>query len=154
MNKSCIFSPCRKYRYSLTREWNDSLPTVMFIGLNPSTANETTDDNTIKRVIDIAKYNSYGGVIMCNLFPKITPYPYELTTENIYINNNILSFDSLYCHDIVFAWGAFKVPELSMQAGRMIRVFPNAMALHINKDGSPKHPLYCKKDSKFIPFKY
>jgi hypothetical protein len=44
-----IFSPCRAYRYALWREWIGGDGYVMFIGLNPSTADETNDDPMIRR---------------------------------------------------------------------------------------------------------
>ena len=44
-----------KYRYSLVREWDKEKPKVLFIGLNPSTADEKTDDPTIRRCIGFAK---------------------------------------------------------------------------------------------------
>ena len=54
------FSEDRKYRFSLWRIWNQELPLMMVIGLNPSTANETDNDNTIQSVCRIAKYNGYA----------------------------------------------------------------------------------------------
>ena len=48
MNSGADFSPCRKYRYKLWRIWDETLPLAMFIGLNPSTADEVKDDNTVK----------------------------------------------------------------------------------------------------------
>ena len=47
------FSPDRKHRYSLWRIWDRSKPLVMFIGLNPSTANESDNDPTIRSVCRI-----------------------------------------------------------------------------------------------------
>ena len=55
MKTNAIFSECRKYRYALCRIWDDSKPYAMFIGLNPSTADETEDDPTIRRCINYAK---------------------------------------------------------------------------------------------------
>lgn len=45
MQKSAVFSEWRKYRYSLKRIWDDQKPYVLFIGLNPSTADEESDDD-------------------------------------------------------------------------------------------------------------
>ena len=56
------------YRYSLSRVWGNSKPYVLFIGLNPYTADENTDDPTTKRCIDYAKRWGYGGLRMANLF--------------------------------------------------------------------------------------
>lgn len=68
MKKSAILSDDRKYRYSLSRVWDESKNKVMFIGLNPSTADETEDDPTIRRCINFAKSWGYVGLEMTNLF--------------------------------------------------------------------------------------
>ena len=60
------FSEDRKYRFCLFRIWDRNLPLVMFIGLNPSTANETDSDPTIRSCGRIAKANGYGGFYMMN----------------------------------------------------------------------------------------
>ena len=52
MERSATFSPCRRYRYALWRGWPRLFAGkgyAMFIGLNPSAADETTDDNTVSR---------------------------------------------------------------------------------------------------------
>jgi hypothetical protein len=63
-----IFSDCRKYRFALRRNWDESKPYVMFIGLNPSTADEIENDPTINRCISYARSWGYGGLFMANLF--------------------------------------------------------------------------------------
>lgn len=68
MKSEAILSVDRKYRYVLTRTWDETLPNIMFVGLNPSTADETTDDPTIRRCINFAKSWGYGGLYMVNLF--------------------------------------------------------------------------------------
>ena len=49
------FSKDRIYRYALWRIWDDTLPKLLFIGLNPSTADETNDDPTMRRCIRFSK---------------------------------------------------------------------------------------------------
>ncbi|WP_368188730.1 DUF1643 domain-containing protein [Aeromonas sp. R7-3] len=66
--RHAVFSPCRTYRYALSRVWATDKPYALFIGLNPSTADETLDDPTIRRCIDFAKRRGYGGLVMANLF--------------------------------------------------------------------------------------
>lgn len=62
------FSDCRTYRYALWRKWDwqGFANQVMFIGLNPSTADETEDDPTIRRCIRFAKDRGFGGLMMMN----------------------------------------------------------------------------------------
>jgi hypothetical protein len=158
-NNGASFSSCRKYRYALWRIWEESKPLVMFIGLNPSTANESEPDNTIKRVTRICKHNGYGGFYMMNCFPLVSKNPSALQdffdtpfhdVEDIENMRQLLEV-SRKCKDVVFAWGNFK--EAKERGKSISGYFKNAKALAILKDGSPKHPLYCKGTSEFIPFK-
>ena len=55
MKSSALFSECRTYRYALWRVWDESLDSILFIGLNPSTADESHNDPTISRCINFAK---------------------------------------------------------------------------------------------------
>ena len=63
-----IISDCGKYRYQLWRKWDPSLPVVLFIMLNPSQADASEDDPTIRRCINYAKSWGYGGIYVGNLF--------------------------------------------------------------------------------------
>ena len=69
--KNATFSSCRTYRYSLSRIWDKKKKYVLFVGLNPSTADEEVDDPTIRRCINYAKNWGYGGFLMVNLFYRI-----------------------------------------------------------------------------------
>lgn len=155
-NKGANFSKCGNYRYSLWRIWDESKPLVMFIGLNPSTANATSDDPTIRRVKAIARNLGYGGVYMMNCFPFVTAYPKELqkgySIESQYRNFNDLQYIADKCSIVIFAWGNFKAVDKNM-VDVLTTYFPNAKALHINKNGSPKHPLYCKANIQPVNFK-
>ena len=62
------FSPDRVYRYALYRTWGRDKRRVLFVGLNPSTADESVDDPTIRRCKGFAADWGYGGLIMANLF--------------------------------------------------------------------------------------
>lgn len=50
-NNGAKFSEDRNYRYALWRIWDESKPMVMFIGLNPSTANETSESRLVSNVV-------------------------------------------------------------------------------------------------------
>ena len=78
MKREAIISKCGKYRYSLVREWNKNKGKVLFIMLNPSTADDKEDDNTIIRCINFAKDWGYGGLMVGNHFAYRTTYPKEL----------------------------------------------------------------------------
>lgn len=147
------FSECRKYRYVLWRIWDFNLPRIMFIGLNPSTADETQNDPTIRRVVGFAKDWGYGGVYMCNLFGIVSTDPAELKTCDDPVKDNdswLLQYSEL-SRDILFGWGNFK--EATERAVMVSGWFPNALCLGKNANGTPKHPLYIAAKTKPIPFR-
>ncbi len=149
--RDAIFSDDRKHRFLLTRAWDESKPTIAFIGLNPSTANELTDDPTIRRVIGFARSFGYGKVFMQNLFSYVTPYPHELKKCGSMINDSntdyLLRYAKWQSNAVVFCWGNFDVLGRDKVA---LDMFPNAYCLGKNANGSPKHPLYLKSDTKLI----
>lgn len=151
-NNGAYFSKCRKYRFALWRIWDDSKPLIMFIGLNPSTANEHEPDPTIKRVTKFAYKWGYGGFYMMNCFAFVTAYPKELFKPYAEIeeNDRWLKLISERCSEIIFAWGTFEAAKY--RAEELCEMFPNGKALVVNKDGSPRHPLYVKGD--IVPKKY
>ena len=134
----------------------------MFIGLNPSTANETDNDATISNVTRICKDNGFGGFYMMNCFPIISTDPKVLkdfylspvsyVQHQYSINNNKLKEVGEKCESVVFAWGSFAIVRELNRDKELIKMFPNAKALRINKNGSPHHPLYLPKNIKLIPF--
>lgn len=148
------FSEDRKYRYCLWRIWDLPKPRVMFIGLNPSTANESKNDNTITKVVKIAKTNGFGGVYMMNCWAFISTDPKQLQINPISSrwNDSLLTVIASKCKEVVFAWGNFSIVKELERDKELCDMFPNAKALHINKNGSPKHPLYCKDETILIPY--
>jgi hypothetical protein len=145
------FNTSKTRRYWLLRAWDELKPTVMFIGLNPSTADENQDDPTIKNVIKIAMVNGFGSVYMLNLFTYVTSKPHELILDTIHQENNAWLIDTAKrCDRIVFCWGNFAVAE--KRSREVIAMFSEAYCLKRNKNGSPKHPLYCKSTSILIPY--
>jgi hypothetical protein len=146
------FSDCRNYRYALWRIWDYDKPRIMFIGLNPSTADETQNDPTIRRVIGFAKDWGYGGIYMCNLFAIVSTDPaiLKMCTDPIGDNDHHLLKYADLSKDILFGWGNFKeaVDRVKYVSG----LFPNALCLGKNQNGTPKHPLYIAAKTTPISF--
>ena len=67
MTGTAWISECGRYRYSLTRRFADGLDLV-FVMLNPSTADADKDDPTIRRCCGFADRMGFGGIIVVNLF--------------------------------------------------------------------------------------
>lgn len=78
IKKGAKFSECRVYRYSLWRLWDLNKPLALFIGLNPSTADETFDDSTIIRCTRFVQDWDYGGFYMGNLFAYVATKPADM----------------------------------------------------------------------------
>ena len=153
VNKNATFSDCRKYRYALSRTWNGKKKTILFIGLNPSTADEKIDDPTIRRCINYAQNWGYGSLLMVNLFAYRATIPSELkNVKNPIGNDNDLHIIELSKKaDIaVAAWG--NEGSLLNRDKEVKKILPNLMCLKINKSGQPSHPLYQKKDLKLIKY--
>ena len=153
VNKNATFSDCRKYRYALSRTWNGKKKTILFIGLNPSTANEKIDDPTIRRCINYAQNWGYGSLLMVNLFAYRATLPSELkNVKNPIGNDNDIQIIELSKKaDIaVAAWG--NEGTLLNRDKEVKKILPNLMCLKINKSGQPSHPLYQKKDLKLIKY--
>jgi len=153
MKRDAKFSADKQYRYLLTRVWDDELPVVTFVGLNPSYADDVEDDPTTKRCIEFAKKWRFGGIKLVNLFAYISTdrsvlkrVPDPIGAEN---NQFIVST----CRDsdlVVVAWG--NDGALFGRASEVRTMLPVMMCLDINKSGEPKHPLYVKSD--VLPYLY
>ena len=82
MKKKAIFSKDQKYRYLLERTWNNSKKKLLFIMLNPSSADSKKDDPTIRRLISFSKKWGYGGFKVCNLYSYVTSYQSTLYSRS------------------------------------------------------------------------
>jgi len=150
---NAYFSSDRKHRIWLCRIHDETKPRIMFIGLNPSTADETSNDPTIRRVRSMAASWGYGGVYMMNLFTFISTDPKKLNMAdgNVHNADDWLIASAEKCDTIVCAWGNFNVYGRDKQVRKLFED-RELFALHINNNGSPKHPLYCKTNSKLIKY--
>lgn len=153
MEKSAIISECGNYRYSLSRVWDNSKPSVMFIMLNPSTADSENDDPTIRRCIGFAKDWGYGGIIVCNLFAYRATNPKDLLKcSNPFGDENIwhTKSNSEKVNLIITAWGNYPIVDKvlkGLSAFRLLTPVLNKLHyLELSKTGCPKHPLYLKKE--------
>ena len=153
MYKNANFSSCRTYRYSLSRIWYKKKKCVLFIGLNPSTADEEVDDPTIRRCINYAKNWGYGGFMMVNLFAYRTTLASNLKKVKYPVgieNDQYIVTLSKKADITVAAWG--NNGNLYNRGKQVLNLVPNLMCLKVNKSGQPAHPLYLKKNLKLIKF--
>jgi hypothetical protein len=148
--QGAIFSDCRTWRYLLWRTWGAG-PLLLVIGLNPSTADETQDDPTIRRCIGFARDCGYKGLLMTNLFALRATHPIELRTHADPVgpaNNDWLIQSAAQVHAeagmVLCAWG---VHSTWQQRGASMRSTLTAMQiplwhLGLTQGQHPRHPLY------------
>jgi hypothetical protein len=145
--RSAEISPCGRYRYALTRRWSYG-PTVGWVMLNPSTADGTVDDPTLRRVTAFSRAWGYGGLVVANLYAFRATKPADLRKAADPIgpdNDEHLTSVAAGCDRIVAAWGAHARP------GRIAAVLAlpgmdRLTALALTKNGQPRHPLYLRGD--------
>lgn len=138
------------YRYWLRRTWDDALPVMVWIMLNPSTADHEVDDPTILACMDFARRNGCGGILVVNLFAFRSPHPKVMLAAEDPIgpdnDNFILEAVRGAVADggmVIAAWGTngsyldrdYKVVSLLESHGLEVMCFGKT------KDGHPKHPL-------------
>jgi hypothetical protein len=75
---AALFSPCGRYRWWLVRHWCPERSPVLFVGLNPSTADAGRDDPTLRRLCGLAGRWGHGGVLVLNLFSRVGSDPAQL----------------------------------------------------------------------------
>ena len=155
MEYSAMISNCNKYRYKLTRTWDEDKGKVLFIMLNPSTADEKTDDLTTRRCMNFAKNWGYGGLLIGNIYPFRAKRPKDLRKwikqdhDSNYETGLGISYAKMSNRDsvhqmaeqadlVVCAWGCnYKggMPEWVDELGDLFY-------LELCKDNiTPKHPL-------------
>jgi len=147
----------KEYRYVLSRVWSAQKDRLVFIGLNPSTADEKFDDPTVRRCVNFAKTLGYGSMTMLNIFALRSTDPKKLQIHQCPVgplNDEFIMSETLLC-DTIVAWGNHG--RLFDRGDEVIRMLESAgrkmLCLGQNVDGSPKHPLYLKKDLPLVKFK-
>lgn len=149
-----VFSTCRKYRYSLWRQWANT-DYVLFIGLNPSTATEFVDDPTIRRCMDFAQGFGGGALCMANIFAWRDTDPRKMKAAADPIgpdNDDALLKLAKSARLVIAAWGVHG--SHLQRSQRVIELLSGVCTLYClgkTKDGFPKHPLYLPKNSRPMP---
>ena len=144
---TAIYSDCERYRYSLTRVWDDAGRRVNFVMLNPSTATEVQNDPTVERCERRARALGYGSFAVTNIFAwrDTDPRAMRAATDPVGPGNDAAITDrAAWADDVVAAWGTHgahldrgaAVRDLLIRSGKPL------LHLGLSKAGHPKHPLY------------
>lgn len=138
------YSPCDSYRYGLSRVWDVDRPALLFIMLNPSTADEHRNDPTVARCETRARRTGFGAVMIANIFAFRATRPSDLKRAAAAtggVNDAVLLHWTARAGMTIAAWGVHgghlgRGPEVARRvAGPMYH-------LGLTKDGHPRHPLY------------
>lgn len=152
LDSGAQISPCEKYRFSLWRVWDETLPQCVFVGLNPSTADATKDDPTIRRCCGFSMSHGYGGLTMLNLWAYRATDPDELSgtvTNEEKINEDTIVRICGQVPRVVAAWGSH---AMASRQEAIIPLVKEWWCLHKTKGGFPGHPLYLKSTSQLERF--
>ena len=158
MPNECIFSADRNHRYTLIHRWDEMLNPdhgIAWICLNPSTADESQLDPTLRRIRDFSATWGYSFFIMLNLFAWRATQPADMkrTTDPIGPDNDRwIAHWSARVDRVMLGWG-----EHGAHLGRDRQVLAyldrsKTFCLERNASGQPKHPLYVSKKNKPLLF--
>ena len=151
-SQKATFSRCRNYRYCLSRSWDKGSGSVLFIGLNPSTANHYQDDPTIRRCVGFARNWGFSAMEIVNLFAFRSPYPKDLYQQGDPIGpaNNRWISSAIKRNDMTLAcWG--NNGDFLDRANFILSRYPGLNALKLTASKQPTHPLYMKADTLAKP---
>jgi hypothetical protein len=159
---SAVISQCGAYRYLLRRPaprgpdiFQPCAGTALFVMLNPSTADATVDDPTIRRCKAFAYRWGCNGIAVVNLYALRSPNPAALWAHDDPIgpeNDMWLRTAAREHETVVFAWGANAKDERVREVYEIFKGGPlrQIRCLGVTKDGAPRHPLYVKGDAPLV----
>jgi len=147
-------SDCGRYRYRLTRRWGNG-SVLVWIMFNPSMADASRDDATIRRVRGFTKREGYGGFIVVNVWALRATDPKELRLRRGgYETKNIAHVErAVRRRDVIAAWGANVYQGVGLK--RICFALQGAASLRclgLTKGGEPRHPLRLRKDTPLVPW--
>lgn len=155
IERKASFSRCRRYRYQLKRRWEDGDGSCVFIGLNPSTADASTDDPTIRRCMGFAQNWGFNELIMVNLFAYRTPHPSLLKKCDDPVgsgNRQALRRACGSAQRIVVAWGNDGAYLDQASKFAIIWAEHTLYCFGLSKNDQPLHPLYQRREAKLVKY--
>ena len=160
LQRDAILSPCGRYRYSLTRSWGEG-SRVLFVMLNPSTADAAVDDPTIRRCIGFARSWGHGSLEVVNLWAFRATEPSELRAalkrgEDAIgpFNDHFIARAAERAQLIVAAWGAHIAGAKMQTRATVVRAALGASVscLGWSSGNQPRHPLMLAAATALEPF--
>jgi hypothetical protein len=162
---SAIISPCGTYRYRLERHWPEGAEhygQTTVIMVNPSTADATENDHTIRKLIGFGAHR-WANIVVGNLFAFRATDVRELEAALDPIgpeNDDHLRTMIGEAYRLIFAWGpASKLPKRLRTRWRTVWDMAQDAGkepLGIGKpakDGHPRHPLMLAYSETLRPWR-
>lgn len=146
MTRDAQISDCGAYRYWLSRRWNAEGKRVVFVMLNPSTADASIDDPTIRKCVGFASRAGYSCLDVVNLFAFRSVDPKVLRYSHNAVGPDNDGWIDIRCRgaDVVFAWGAngaHHSARAKAVAHRVVAIANRILVIDWGKTGHPVHPL-------------
>lgn len=161
VTRGVLFSDDFKYRYKLWRKWSDA-PPLVFIMLNPSTADLDNNDPTVERCERRARMWGYGALYVGNAFAYRDTDPNGMRSQADPIGSlndaslrALLNLAKWTGGKVIVGWGQthgtfrnrhLEVAALARDAGVPL------YCLAYCKNGQPQHPLYIGYDQEPKPW--
>ncbi|MDQ2091019.1 DUF1643 domain-containing protein [Marimonas arenosa] len=144
---TAVYSDCERYRYMLTRTWDEGASRALFIMLNPSTATEVQNDPTVERCERRARALGFGAFRVTNIFAWRETDPKKMRTAGDPVgseNDQAIAESCPWADQIIAAWGTHGAHlERGAEVEALLRRTRRPVFhLGLTKDGHPKHPLY------------
>lgn len=146
-----VFSACGAYRYGLTRTWDAALPRMVWIMLNPSTADHLRNDPTIERCERRARGMGMGAYRIVNLYGFRATRPADLFAAADPVGPDNDAAVRAACRwaarrggPVVCGWGAHggRQGRGAEMARRLGAAGVALSCLDLTAAGEPRHPLY------------
>lgn len=158
MLKAAEISECGTYRYQLTRQWAEGVDLtrlVCFIGLNPSTADATKDDQTIKKLTGFTERWGYDGFRIVNLYAIRSRHPKVMRVAPDPIgpmNEQWIVRTARESQLVVACWGNHITTR---NRGPSVLQLLKAIGVQVKclgktRDGQPKHPLFLPYETPLV----
>lgn len=150
-----VISADGRYRYSLMRVWDEGAAPLVFVMLNPSTADASEDDPTIRRCVAFAKRQGFGGILVVNLFAfrSTDPKVMARAVDPVGPDNDEAIEQAVSGRTVLVAWGANATRERAKAVTHLLSSLDCAVySLGVTKGGHPRHPLYIRGDQPFEPW--
>jgi hypothetical protein len=141
------------YRYKLMRQLSPGARTVLFVGLNPSTATALEDDPTVRHEVMFARRWGFNRYLKGNLYGYRSPYPTALEQADDPVgpaNRRALEKMAQEADIVVAAWGTSRLSERAREIANWITSLEKTHCLGFTKQGSPKHPLCLGRDTPLM----